>query len=289
VTSPGLIFSPHPMTRGRPLPMKFPGCRSNNAHKRVHVGVLGEVGGPLDIEWLPEGVSSSPTHFCDTIIPALAHAFTPRGGGIQRSRHPLRLDSASWHSSKPLWECIKHDGLTMLPQPPHSPAIALCDFFLFGAGKQKLNHIQGLTQKWLFDNLERTLGDFPSDTSKSGSQAGRRDDNKSLTLPAVTSHCLNSSAPHSIDISLQAESMGNCATPCRLDMQSSRQSWSAWLVNAPGRRSDFKGSLSVGTTFSDAPLCTGKLMESRADPFETVPTLFPRKTAEIASFPGAVW
>jgi hypothetical protein len=83
--------------------------------------------------------------------------------------------------------------------------------------------------------------------------------------------------------------MGDYATPCRLDMQSSRESGSEWLVNTSGRRSDFKGSQSVGTTFSDAPLRQGKRMESRAEPFETVPTLFPRKTAEIASFLGAVW
>jgi hypothetical protein len=52
----------------------------------------------------------------------------------------LHIDHAKSHTSKMSIEKIKEPGFTLVHQPPYSPDLAPCDFFLFGYLKQ---HLEG--------------------------------------------------------------------------------------------------------------------------------------------------
>jgi transposase len=76
----------------------------------------------------------------------------------------LHVDNATPHPSKMSFEKTEELGFTLVPQPPYSPDLALCDFFLFGCLKRHLEGKQFTTEDQVFSTLREIFDKRPLQT-----------------------------------------------------------------------------------------------------------------------------
>jgi histone-lysine N-methyltransferase SETMAR len=69
----------------------------------------------------------------------------------------IHLDNCSVHPSRASTEWLEEHGMRRMPQPPYSPDLAPCDFYLFPTMKEKLERTQVADEDQFFESLEAIL------------------------------------------------------------------------------------------------------------------------------------
>jgi histone-lysine N-methyltransferase SETMAR len=96
--------------------------------------------GFVPVEFLPMGQKYNSQFFTETILSSIKKKLTEHRPKLRTTTAHLHVDNAKPHISKRSIETIEEVGFIVVPQPPYSPDLAPCDFFLFGYVKQ---HLEG--------------------------------------------------------------------------------------------------------------------------------------------------
>jgi histone-lysine N-methyltransferase SETMAR len=96
--------------------------------------------GFVSVEFLPIGQKYNSQFFTETVLPGIKGKFAECRPKLLTTAAHLHVDNAKPHTSKMSIEKIKELGFILVPQPPYSPDLAPCNFFLFGYLKQ---HLEG--------------------------------------------------------------------------------------------------------------------------------------------------
>jgi transposase len=78
--------------------------------------------------------------FTETVLPRVEKKFAECRPKLRTTAAHFHVDNAKPHTSKMSIEKIEELGFILVPQPPNSPDLARCDFFLFGYLK---HHLEG--------------------------------------------------------------------------------------------------------------------------------------------------
>jgi histone-lysine N-methyltransferase SETMAR len=96
--------------------------------------------GFVSVEFLPMGQKSNSQFFTGAVLPCIENKLTECRPKLRTTAAHLHVDNAKPHTSKMSIERIGELGFILVPQPPYSPDLAPCDFFLFGYLKP---HLEG--------------------------------------------------------------------------------------------------------------------------------------------------
>jgi histone-lysine N-methyltransferase SETMAR len=78
--------------------------------------------------------------FTETVLPSIKNKLAECRPKSRTTAAHLHVDNAKPHTSKMSIEKMEELGFILVPQPPYSPDLAPCNFFLFGHLKQ---HLEG--------------------------------------------------------------------------------------------------------------------------------------------------
>jgi transposase len=92
------------------------------------------------VEFLPMGQKYNSQFFTETVLPSIEKKLAECRPKLRTTAAHLHVDNAKPHTSKLSIEKIEELGFILVHQPPYSPDLAPCDFFLFGHLKQ---HMEG--------------------------------------------------------------------------------------------------------------------------------------------------
>jgi hypothetical protein len=76
--------------------------------------------------------------FTEIVSPNIERKFAECRPKLRAIAAHLHIDNATLHTSKMSTEKIEELGFILVLQPPYSPYLAPCDFFLFGSLKRSL-------------------------------------------------------------------------------------------------------------------------------------------------------
>jgi hypothetical protein len=93
--------------------------------------------GVVFMAWLPTGERFNSGYFCVHVLQPLAEILH-RHRGMHSARPIVHVDNATPHRAAGSEQCFVDSQFRHAPQPPYSPDISPCDFFLFGDLKTKL-------------------------------------------------------------------------------------------------------------------------------------------------------
>jgi transposase len=96
--------------------------------------------GFVSVEFLPMGQKYNLQFSAETVLPSTDKRIGERDPNLRTTVRHLHVDNAKPHTSKMSIARIEELGFILVLQPPYSPDLAPCDFFLFGYLKQ---HFQG--------------------------------------------------------------------------------------------------------------------------------------------------
>jgi transposase len=94
----------------------------------------------VSVEFLPKRQKYNSQYFIETVLPSIEKKPAECPPKLRTTAAHLHADNAKLHTSKMSIEKIEELGFILVPQPPYSPDLAPCDFFLFGYLKQ---HLEG--------------------------------------------------------------------------------------------------------------------------------------------------
>jgi hypothetical protein len=92
--------------------------------------------GFVSVEFLPIRQKYNSQFFTETVLPSIEKKLAKCRSRLRTTAAHLHVDNAKPHTSRISIEKIEELSLILVPQPPHSPDLAPCDFFLFGYLKQ---------------------------------------------------------------------------------------------------------------------------------------------------------
>jgi hypothetical protein len=99
----------------------------------------------VSVEFLPIGQKYNSQFSTETVPPSIEKKLAERRLKLRTTASHLHVDNAKPHTSKMSIEKIEELAFILEPQPPYSPDLAQCDFFLFGYLKQ---HLEGKHLTW---------------------------------------------------------------------------------------------------------------------------------------------
>jgi hypothetical protein len=94
----------------------------------------------VTVEFLPMGQKPNSHLFNETVLPSIEKKLAECHPKSRTTAAHLHVDNPKPHTSKMSIEKIEELGFILVLQPPYSPKLAPCDFFLFGYLKQ---HLEG--------------------------------------------------------------------------------------------------------------------------------------------------
>jgi hypothetical protein len=94
--------------------------------------------GFVSVEFLPMGLKYNSQFFTETVLPCIEKKLAECRPKLRTTAAHIHVDNAKPHTYKMSIEKIEELGFILVPQPPYSPDLALCDFSLFGYLKQYL-------------------------------------------------------------------------------------------------------------------------------------------------------
>jgi hypothetical protein len=95
------------------------------------------VRGVVFINWLPSGGKFTSSYVCTEVLEPLAQILH-HWAIIHSARPIVHFDNATPHRAAASESCFQRSRFRHAPQPPYSPDISPCDFFLFGDLKTRL-------------------------------------------------------------------------------------------------------------------------------------------------------
>jgi hypothetical protein len=96
--------------------------------------------GFVSVEFLPMEQKCNSQFFTETVLPSIEEKLAECRPKLRTPAVLLHVDNAKPHTSKMSIEKIEELGFILVLQPPYSPGLAPCDFFLFNYLKQ---HMEG--------------------------------------------------------------------------------------------------------------------------------------------------
>jgi hypothetical protein len=128
--------------------------------EKVMLTVFLSINGAVLINWLPYGGRFNTSYFCNEILRPLSE--TMWAGRREHAARPIiHMDNATPHKALMTTKCFEECRFLRAPQPPYSPDISSCNFFLFGDVKRKLQNKQCETMEELKYEVELLLGLIP--------------------------------------------------------------------------------------------------------------------------------
>ena len=125
--------------------------------RKTMLTVFLSVRGAILINWLPADEKFNSGYFCSNVLEPLAQILGS-GRNSHSPRPIVHFDNATPHRSARTENCFEACGFHHAPQPPYSPDISPCDFFLFGDLKTKLKGEEFETLEALQGRVEELLG-----------------------------------------------------------------------------------------------------------------------------------
>jgi histone-lysine N-methyltransferase SETMAR len=117
-----------------------PNVKRTTSSKKAMVSLYFSCCAVLSVEFLPMGQKYNSQFFTETVLPSIDKKLPECHPKSPTTAAHLHVDNAKPHTSKISIEKIEELGFILVPQPPYSPNLAPCDFFLFGYLKQ---HLEG--------------------------------------------------------------------------------------------------------------------------------------------------
>ena len=115
-------------TSSSPRPKK---AQQVNSNVKTILIAFFDIDGLVHHEYVPRGQTVN-KEFYETFLQCLRDAVHRHRPGKWRSGNwILHLDNAPAHRTVTTKECLVKHNIPSLPQPPYSPDLAPCDFFLF--------------------------------------------------------------------------------------------------------------------------------------------------------------
>jgi histone-lysine N-methyltransferase SETMAR len=84
------------------------------------------------VEFFPMRQKYNSQFFTETVLPSIEKKLAEYHPKLRTTTTHIHVDNAKPHTSKISIEKIEELGFILVPQPPYSPDLAPCDFFLFG-------------------------------------------------------------------------------------------------------------------------------------------------------------
>jgi histone-lysine N-methyltransferase SETMAR len=90
--------------------------------------------GFISVEFLPMGQKCNSQFFTETVLPlpSIEKKLAECRLKLRTTAAHIHVDKAKAHTSKMSIKKIEELDFILVPQPPYSPGLAPCDFFLFG-------------------------------------------------------------------------------------------------------------------------------------------------------------
>jgi histone-lysine N-methyltransferase SETMAR len=117
--------------------------------------------GFVSIEFLPEGQKYNSQFFAETILPSLVTRLSVRRPKLKATAAHLHLENAKPHNSWLSIEKMEESGFIRVRQPPYSPDLAPCDFFLFGCLEFQLEDKTFFDEDSMKQEVRRILMEIP--------------------------------------------------------------------------------------------------------------------------------
>jgi histone-lysine N-methyltransferase SETMAR len=118
--------------------------------------------GFVSIEFLPHGQNFNSQFFTETILPSLVAGLSVYRPKLKAAGAHLHIDNAKPHNSQLSIQKIKEYGFIRVPQPPYSPDLSPCDFFLFGYLKSQLEGMTFFDEDSVKKVVTRILTEIPA-------------------------------------------------------------------------------------------------------------------------------
>jgi transposase len=96
--------------------------------------------GFVSVGFLPMEQRYNSQFFTETVLPSIEKKLAECRPKLRTTAAHFHVDNAKPHTSKMSIEKIEELGFILVPQPPYSPDLPPCNFFLFGYLKQ---HLEG--------------------------------------------------------------------------------------------------------------------------------------------------
>jgi histone-lysine N-methyltransferase SETMAR len=117
--------------------------------------------GFVSIEFLPQGPKYNSQFVTETILPSLVARLSVRRLKLKATAANFHLNNAKPHNPRLSIEKLEEYGLISVPQPPYSPDLAPCDFFLFGYLKFQLEGKTFFDEDSVKEEVRRILMEIP--------------------------------------------------------------------------------------------------------------------------------
>ena len=113
--------------------------------------------------FVPPKTTVTGNYYASVIKSDLLPAINRKRRQLMRSGILLHHDNAPSHSSRVILDNIKELDIEILPHPPYSPDLAICDFWLFPNLKNKLPGERYESKEELRRTVDRYLQDMSLD------------------------------------------------------------------------------------------------------------------------------
>ena len=145
---------------GSPRPKK---ARQSRSSTKVMLTVFFDFNGVVHFEFLPQGQTVNRQYY-EAVLKRLREKIRKKRPQLWRDNSWfLHHDNAPAHSALSIREFCAKNRLTVLPQPPYSPDLAPCDFFLFPKLKSVLKGRRFDTIDDIKKNSSLALKDIPKE------------------------------------------------------------------------------------------------------------------------------
>ena len=129
-----------------------------NFGKKIMISVFFSVNGIQSIIFLPKNQNFNSSFFTDNVLKDLEGNLKVRREKKGLKDIVLHMDNSKVHRSFTSVQKLSSLGIIQMPQPPYSPDISPCDFYLFGKLKEFLRTIQVEDEEILKKEIITFLG-----------------------------------------------------------------------------------------------------------------------------------
>jgi hypothetical protein len=117
--------------------------------------------GFVSIEFFPQGQNYNSHFFTEITLPSIVENLSVACPRLKTTAAHLYIENAKPHNSRLSLQKIDEYGFIRVPQPPYSPDLEPCDFFLFGYLKSQLEDKIFFDENSLKTEVERILRSTP--------------------------------------------------------------------------------------------------------------------------------
>jgi hypothetical protein len=115
-----------------------PNLKRLSCSKQTRISAYFSRTGFVSIEFLPQEQNCNSHFFTEIIPPSIVENFSVARPKLKATAAHLYINNAKPHNYRLPFQKIEEYGFMHVPQPPYSPDLAPCDFFLFGYLKSQL-------------------------------------------------------------------------------------------------------------------------------------------------------